>query len=617
MSKKKRHNRNNKAYTFFDIFCRPPKKLPEAVQWTTDDDDDNHRAKFSTLKEAYEATYDRSRKTKNPYKLKKKRLWDYEILEYKRFGKPDLTQNWLELFTPDVVDDLFTTLNFGSDNYKKADYVIAELSDYGFREVAEGTNIIVLDNPYYPGVVFKIALDSNGIADNFNDQVLQHEVPRYAKVYARHSSGIVSVQERYVTMTEERIKEFIPEIIDLLKKLSREYLVADLSPSRFLNFGVARDGEFVIIDGSDLFPLSELTEKPRCKKSVGYNHQKKKVITCNGRMEYTADFLSMICGKCGREVNPLELRPKSKEGDSGMANFMMDGLTPEERKELEKQEIETIRRKLSGNGHDSITIERRTLAETVERIEEQVGDTQTDSPDIVHVESVVTHEVFHASEQGPDKVDYHPADDEDEDDDEGDGEIEPIKLKRKVPHHPPVPDKVKLVARRPDEESDEDDDEDTCVVVAHNRVFEESVLALDEVFPGELTQRILSAKQNPTKKSQEEIIQLFSEHVRTVLCVVEDEEDDAEQKPEPTPQLDDDTPHIEYSLQPLADDVGLYMNIKGDFDDAWENSGIPIYVSFDNGVSYTLAVRSSVTKMILDKMIPDIIEEQLEQQDED
>ena len=113
-------------------------------------------------------------------------------------------------------------------------------------------------------------------------------------------------------MTKERMKDFAPQIMELLKELSKTYLVADLSPSRFLNFGVTRQGDFVIQDGSDLFPIAQLDHKIRCQNPVGWNNKKKEMILCGGKLEYSADFLVMRCKECGREINPLELRPKTK-----------------------------------------------------------------------------------------------------------------------------------------------------------------------------------------------------------------------------------------------------------------------------------------------------------------
>ena len=86
-----------------------------------------------------------------------------------------------------MIHDLYTIMRSCSDNQLKADYIEKELKYYGFEPVGLGTNIFTMSNPVYPGVVFKIALDDCGIADNFNDCILQDVVPRYVKVFCKTS----------------------------------------------------------------------------------------------------------------------------------------------------------------------------------------------------------------------------------------------------------------------------------------------------------------------------------------------------------------------------------------------------------------------------------------------
>lgn len=119
----------------------------------------------------------RNKNNKNdPDRLCKHKLLKTEVEKYKAIGVVDHSQNWLELFTPTVVSDLFTIMHSCSDNQRKAGYIRQELSYYGFEQVGLGTNIYTMSNPAYPGVVFKFALDDNGMADNFNDAILEQMV---------------------------------------------------------------------------------------------------------------------------------------------------------------------------------------------------------------------------------------------------------------------------------------------------------------------------------------------------------------------------------------------------------------------------------------------------------
>lgn len=278
-------------------------------------------------------------------KLSKKRLLPYEYRQYKQIGEPDLSQNWLELFTPVIVSDLFEIMHSCSDNQKKAGYIREALEYYGFEEVSLGTNIYVMANPAYPGVVFKFALDDNGLADNFNDGILQEYVPRYAKTLARHPSAIVSVQERKVVVADQdRMDSFRGDILKALRKLSEDFLIVDLSPTNYhLNYGVERNGDWCFIDASDLFPLANMPDKVRCNKAVGYDDKKKKVKRCGGRLMYDTDYSHIVCTKCGSEYLPLEIRPKDKEDKGKMSNAMSDGMSFDEREEMIAEEVNAIR----------------------------------------------------------------------------------------------------------------------------------------------------------------------------------------------------------------------------------------------------------------------------------
>lgn len=285
------------------------------------------------------------------HKRKKKHGGDRyaSILTYEQrqkfddIGIPDPTQNWLEIFTPDLMSDLRTIMRSCSDNQLKSDYVTRELHAYGFEDVGLGTNIVTMANPLYPGVVFKIALDDYGIADNFNDCVLQDVVPKYNRVLTRDPSAMISVQERQVLMTPAQRELFMPKILDLLSELKRYFLIADLSPDMYLNYGITREGDFRIIDGSDLYPLHQLKDEPRCTRLIGEGKKHAgKFKYCEGKLKYTSDYKWLVCQKCGREYNPLEFRPR-KDVEK-MQRILSDGLSVEERDRLEQEEIEAVLR---------------------------------------------------------------------------------------------------------------------------------------------------------------------------------------------------------------------------------------------------------------------------------
>lgn len=269
------------------------------------------------------------------------RLLTYEQRsKYNDIGVPDPSQNWLEIFTPDLMHDLRTIMRSCSDNQLKYEYLKNELSAYGFEVVGLGTNIATFANPLYSGVVFKIALDDYGIADNFNDCVLQDVVPKYNRVFARDPSAMISVQERLVLMTPAQREMFTPRILALLKELSKHFLIADLSPDMYLNYGITRDGDYRIIDGSDLYPLHQMKDELRCTRLVGQHKKTGEYKHCEGKLKYSPDYKMLICQKCGREYNPLELRPR-KDVEK-LQKILSDGMSAEERAKLEEDELRAI-----------------------------------------------------------------------------------------------------------------------------------------------------------------------------------------------------------------------------------------------------------------------------------
>lgn len=302
------------------------------------------------------------------YRLAKKLPKDVRYYYETKVGIPDETQNHLELFSPGIVSHLFKIMHSCSDNTKKAKDVEKYLSPFGFKMLGEGTNIVVLVNDLYPGVVFKIALDPYGIADNFNDLNFQEFIPRYARVFARDHSCIVTVQERYYVMDLDLIGYYREPIIKYLNKLKDKYLIADLSPRNLLNYGIDRKGKFVVIDGSDLFPLSQMKGKElRCNRLVKLGKKGKPDVLCGGKISYNEDFSECTCKKCKRTVIPIMLRPR-KEVEN-LSRMLLDGTTEEERAEMNRKAKAAIKARLAAEAADPKFREEQNKKMSVESVE--------------------------------------------------------------------------------------------------------------------------------------------------------------------------------------------------------------------------------------------------------
>lgn len=522
-----------------------------------------------------------------PFKLNKKKLTEDEIAEYKMIGKPIEGQSYLELFDQTQVEDLFTILNMNASNATKGQVVRKELGYYGFEFVGEGTNIIVLAHKRYPGVVFKIALDTNGIADNFNDELLQYVIPRYARLYARHSTGIVSVQERYVIMNSRRMKDYQKDILKLLEKLSHNYLVADLSPVRFANFAVGRDGQFVIADGSDLYPIADMTHKVRCQNAVGWNDKKQRMVRCHGKLTYSTDFLSMVCEKCGRVINPLELRPKDKEGRSGMSQMYRDCMPQEEIDAMEQAEIEVVKQRIAKHNGSAASV----IVSNGAKFE------YADRPDVSIYETKEPHgkdsenSDIGTSQENIKPTFETPADDE--------SEVIPEEYFQGM-------DLAIHGMEELSEEADEDDELEDAPVEHLNR-------------PADTNSKFRMFAEAAAQASDADDIDEEEEDEDTDEEEPEELPDQPEVSAEELEALQNSMPQpeVEYSFVPVDiqngiqvndDRAGIYLNIHGDFDEAWDNTGLPIYVSVDNGKTYNLALNTTVLSRILKRVIEDLQE---------
>lgn len=428
------------------------------------------------------------------YRLAKDLPKDVRYYYETKVGIPDLSQNYLELFSPGVVAHLFRIMHSCSDNTKKAKEVERYLDPFGFKMLGEGTNIVVLTNDIYPGVVFKIALDPYGIADNFNDLNFCQTIPRYAKVFARDHSCIVTVQERYYVMDLDLISYYRGPIIKFLNQLKDKYLIADLSPKNILNYGIDRKGRFVIIDGSDLFPLSQIKGKVlRCNRVVKYGKKNKPDVLCGGKITYNEDFSECICKKCKRVSIPISLRPR-KEVEK-LSRMLLDGTTEEEREEMNRKVKAAIKARLAAT--KASPNRRDEQRNSVEPVEVQIDpdldlEIKQDDPVMIEEEPKVekkeqpsvSFSVFQKKEVEGEVIPEEPEDEEDQDDanDEPEEaevdklEDDPIIAKtiirsksKKVEHEEPLV--VKVHEDSPNTEDDPDEEERQEVVMGLLREF--------------------------------------------------------------------------------------------------------------------------------------------------
>lgn len=296
-----------------------------------------------------------------------------EIHQYDMIGDINYDQDFLEMFSDRMIHDLVKIKDSDvSDNQAKADAVLKYMSSYGFVEIDLGTNIYVMAHHQYPGVVFKIALDDCGVADNFNDEWLQGYIPNLVNVLMIHPSGMVSVQERKVIFRQKsRINMFMNEILAMLRRLSNQFVLVDVSPESFRNYYIDRDGTVGLADASDLYLIPENYNIFKCRNIIGCKPNGKSIY-CGGKLVYDDIYSQLICKKCGRVCNPWTLR-RSKKEELEMC-IISPGLTKQEWDDVnrEAREIRRLSRSIEPgtNLNDALTKIRKKIAEERERKEQ-------------------------------------------------------------------------------------------------------------------------------------------------------------------------------------------------------------------------------------------------------
>lgn len=143
--------------------------------------------------------------------------------------------------------------------------------------------------------------------------------------------------------------------------------------------------------------------------------------------------------------------------------------------------------------------------------------------------------------------------------------------------------------RETDREEDlyEDDEEDDDELDDDDDVIEEDCVSTKNIpYVGHRLHRILNEDDEMVKKREHDSMLDLDEE--------DDSDDDADDDPEPPAS-------VEFFVIPPDDKEqgGLHLVIHGDWKEAWKNSGIPVYASFDDGETYDLAITASVLGELL------------------
>lgn len=199
-----------------------------------------------------------------------------------------------ENFSQETLDNIKYIMSYPEiSNNVKFNKILEIVVPLGFVELAAGTNrMAVMKNDY----VYKIALDSYGVKDNWNEFKMGKQLqPWVVKTY--ECNGLIAVSEYVNLMTQREFENSKHIIRDILEILSKDYIFEDIGliPKNFCNFGFREDNSIVILDYGYVYPIDDLIMF--CNK-------------CNGRIKYNSTYSELVCSKCGKKYKVFDIKSK-------------------------------------------------------------------------------------------------------------------------------------------------------------------------------------------------------------------------------------------------------------------------------------------------------------------
>lgn len=132
------------------------------------------------------------------------------------------------------------------NNNERCDAILDVVKDMTVKFLGPGTNRMAF---LYDGYVYKVAMDSFGVRDNWTEFNMSKELQPYVtKTY--ESNGLITVAEYVNLFTMEEFTRSKEVIIGILEDLAQDYLFCDISASTksFANWGYRSNHDIVILD---------------------------------------------------------------------------------------------------------------------------------------------------------------------------------------------------------------------------------------------------------------------------------------------------------------------------------------------------------------------------------
>lgn len=187
------------------------------------------------------------------------------------------------------IKDLANSPYFDNNN-DKARVLLQHFGPKGFIQLAPGTNRFGMLKGEY---VYKLAMDSNGIRDNWNEFNMCMKLQPYViKVY--ECNGLVEVTE-YVTIMDKPTFEASKETIrNILSVITEDFLIGDAGTitKNYCNWGFDDDNVLKLLD-------------------FGYTFDKDPAIMycpkCGGKLTYDMDYDHLYCQQCATKVSIMDI----------------------------------------------------------------------------------------------------------------------------------------------------------------------------------------------------------------------------------------------------------------------------------------------------------------------
>lgn len=179
------------------------------------------------------------------------------------------------------------------DNSEKQDAIKRILRSCGINQFRTGTNRICGYIDAYPEFAIKVAIDKRGVEDNDADIDLSEDCDLQGYVTPIYeANGLIEIAHRVKPfLSYADFKKHEDEAAQTLNTLSEKYLLDDVGPSQWANWGYCEELGCVIIDFAYLVRLEALDFT--CCKPLDNGSE------CQGQLEYNNTMTALVCPECG------------------------------------------------------------------------------------------------------------------------------------------------------------------------------------------------------------------------------------------------------------------------------------------------------------------------------